>query len=240
MTQVGGKAVGRRERLPAAERRLALLEAACRVFAQAGYRGATTAEIAAASGISEPILYRHFGSKRELYAACLETFWAEFELEAAEALESDPTGCLGRVSQAFMRSGARLRVTDLWMQALNEAEHDADVAETLRTQIRRAHGFFVDAIRSAQEAGDVRPERDPVAEAWIWIGGGLLATLDQKLGGLMGDDVARISEQRRRWLTGSERLSRPTRDADRHDQEGSRPGCGTRGLPSWSGGAPIS
>ena len=49
-------------RLPAAERRLALVEAAIRVFTDGSYRGTTTAEIARAAGVPEPILYRHFAS----------------------------------------------------------------------------------------------------------------------------------------------------------------------------------
>jgi AcrR family transcriptional regulator len=53
-------------RLPAAERRQALIDTAIRVFAAGSYRGVTTAEIAREAGISEPILYRHFASKREL------------------------------------------------------------------------------------------------------------------------------------------------------------------------------
>jgi len=54
------------QRLPAAERRQAILEAALRVFSNSSYDGATTAEIAREAGVSEPILYRHFASKREL------------------------------------------------------------------------------------------------------------------------------------------------------------------------------
>ncbi len=64
-----------RVRLTADERRQAVLDTACRVFAVSSYRGATTAEIAREAGITEPILYRHFGSKRDLYLACLEEAW---------------------------------------------------------------------------------------------------------------------------------------------------------------------
>ena len=79
-------------RLPAAERRQAVLDTACRVFARSSYRGATTAEIAAEAGISEPILYRHFGSKRELYLACLEQAWRRLKAcgEARVRRPADP------------------------------------------------------------------------------------------------------------------------------------------------------
>ena len=62
-------------RLTAAARRLELIQTALRVFTEGSYRGTTTAEIARAAGISEPILYRHFASKRDLYLAALDYVW---------------------------------------------------------------------------------------------------------------------------------------------------------------------
>ena len=58
-----------------AERRAAVLEAALELFATTSYASATTAEIARAAGVSEPILYRHFASKRDLWLACLDAAW---------------------------------------------------------------------------------------------------------------------------------------------------------------------
>ncbi|MEN3310839.1 MAG: hypothetical protein V7645_168, partial [Actinomycetota bacterium] len=37
-------------------------------------------------------------------------------------------------------------------------------------------------------------------EAWIFVGGGLLATMDSRLGGLLGDDLQRVRTERRRWM----------------------------------------
>jgi len=59
-------------RLPAAERRSAIVAAALKVFASGSYAGSTTAEIARAAGVSEPIIYRHFPSKRDVWCACVE------------------------------------------------------------------------------------------------------------------------------------------------------------------------
>ena len=72
-----------------------MLDAACRVFFESSYRGATTAEIAREAGISEPILYRHFGSKRDLYIACLDEAWRSLRAFAEEAIAEDP-GALPR------------------------------------------------------------------------------------------------------------------------------------------------
>jgi AcrR family transcriptional regulator len=55
------------------ERREAIIDAAVTIFAEKGFRGTTTRELAAAIGVSEPILYQHFNTKRDLYAAIIQT-----------------------------------------------------------------------------------------------------------------------------------------------------------------------
>ena len=189
-----------RQRLTSEERRQAVLETACRVFSRSSYRGATTAEIAREAGISEPILYRHFGSKRDLYLACLDEAWTTFREEATTAMAEDPVGCLGVIADRYMAKGNRLRVVDLWIQALTEATDDPLIAKAVRQQIREVHDFFAEVIRDGQRRGVVHADRDPVAEAWIFVGGGLLATIDSRLGGLLGDDLQRVRTERRRWM----------------------------------------
>ena len=189
-----------RPRLTAEARRQAVLDTACRVFAKTSYRGATTAEIAREAGISEPILYRHFGSKRDLYLACLDEAWRGFRAVCEQAIADDPDQCLGAIADAYMAKRSRLRLVDLWIQALTEASEDEVIAKAVRSQIRDVQEFFADVIRQGQADGVVNPERDPVAEAWIFIAGGLLATIDHRLGGLLGGDLERVKASRRAWM----------------------------------------
>lgn len=58
--------------MPGDERRQQILETAVRLFSENGFRGTTTKQIAAAAGISEAMVFRHFSNKEELYAAILE------------------------------------------------------------------------------------------------------------------------------------------------------------------------
>jgi AcrR family transcriptional regulator len=58
-------------RLRAAERRAQLLVVARRLFARDGYRGASMEAIAEAAGVTKPVLYQHFPSKRALYEALI-------------------------------------------------------------------------------------------------------------------------------------------------------------------------
>ncbi|MEY3147270.1 MAG: hypothetical protein RL688_489 [Actinomycetota bacterium] len=59
-------------RMPAAERREQLLSVALDVFAGEGYHQTSMNQIAEAAGITKPVLYQHFVSKRELYLALIE------------------------------------------------------------------------------------------------------------------------------------------------------------------------
>ncbi len=59
-------------RLSSGERRQAIVEAVREVFADKGFDGTTTRDLAAAAGVSEALLYKHFPSKQSLYAAMLE------------------------------------------------------------------------------------------------------------------------------------------------------------------------
>jgi len=61
-----------RTRLSAAQRRGLIEDAAARLFAQRGYTATTVEDIAAAAGVSKPMLYRHFESKKELHMKLLE------------------------------------------------------------------------------------------------------------------------------------------------------------------------
>lgn len=60
------------EPLPGSEIRQQILKTAIRLFAQKGFRGTTTREIALAAGVNEVTIFRHFASKQDLYAAILE------------------------------------------------------------------------------------------------------------------------------------------------------------------------
>jgi AcrR family transcriptional regulator len=65
-----------RKRLSAEARREVIALAATEVFAEHGYRGASVEEIARRSGVSVPVLYDHFASKRTLYEHLLEQHYS--------------------------------------------------------------------------------------------------------------------------------------------------------------------
>jgi AcrR family transcriptional regulator len=192
-------------RLSAEERRAAVLECACQIFSKESYHGATTAQIARGSGVSEPILYRHFSSKRALYLACLTEAWAECRAmwEAAIAEEPDPALWVGAMGRTYLAAkDKRGYIVNLWVQALTEASDDPEIRRFIRRHMREVHRFVADVIRRAQEAGGIFADRDPAAEAWIFISIGLLGTVSKRLGGPVDEDFPKIFASRRRWMTG--------------------------------------
>jgi len=60
-------------RMKSGERRDAIIAAAVRLFSEKGFRGATTRELAAALDVTEPVIYQHFETKRDLYRAIIES-----------------------------------------------------------------------------------------------------------------------------------------------------------------------
>jgi TetR/AcrR family transcriptional regulator len=60
------------KRLRAEERRIQLLRIAKELFSEYGFENTTAKAIAAAAGVTEAIVFRHFGSKQELYANILD------------------------------------------------------------------------------------------------------------------------------------------------------------------------
>ena len=71
------KGAPRRTRMSGAARREEIVRAATEVFAERGYQGASTDEIARRSGITPPVLYEHFDSKLDLYRSLLERHFAD-------------------------------------------------------------------------------------------------------------------------------------------------------------------
>ncbi|HET9163554.1 MAG TPA: TetR/AcrR family transcriptional regulator [Solirubrobacterales bacterium] len=77
MSTEADKTVPPRRRMTAAARREVIAGAAAVLFAERGYRGASIEEIARGSGVTPPVLYEHFESKRDLYRHLLERHFAE-------------------------------------------------------------------------------------------------------------------------------------------------------------------
>lgn len=145
------------------EPRRLLLEAARELFARQDYRATTTREIAQAAGVTEPLLFRHFGSKAALFREALVTPFTEFVDEFVttwRSLDLEQTGeeelarhFVGRLYDVFVGHQGLL-VTLMASDGLGDDEAEqagiADVrhAITLLGQIS-AEGMNLRSIGSA-------------------------------------------------------------------------------------------
>lgn len=77
-----------KHRMSAKQRKAAIVDAAVDLFSQRGFQGTTTRELAAKVGVSEPVLYQHFSTKRALYNAILEAKMGEDRSCALAQLEA--------------------------------------------------------------------------------------------------------------------------------------------------------
>lgn len=89
----------RRPRVPRPEREEQLLAAAERVFAQCGYQATSMEQVAAAVGVTKPMIYEYFGSKDGLLRACLARAGSQLRDATSEAVR-----CAGSPSERLERS----------------------------------------------------------------------------------------------------------------------------------------
>jgi AcrR family transcriptional regulator len=87
-------------RLPAQQRRTQLLSVAVEVFAERGFHATSMDEIAEAAGVTKPVLYQHFPSKRALYRELLDDVDAQLVNQLVEATSGAESG-RERVQQGF-------------------------------------------------------------------------------------------------------------------------------------------
>ena len=116
--------------LPRAARQEAILRGAARAFARAGYAATSMEDIAAASGITKLIVYRHFDSKEELYRAVLQQVFDRLAEEFVIGYSQGAGGVGARSLLTVAREdpdGFRL----LWRHAAREPQF-ADYARELR------------------------------------------------------------------------------------------------------------
>src|SRR6478736_8728328 len=94
-----------RTRLPREDRMEQTLTAAYALFAERGYAAVTMDEVAAAVGVTKPLLYTYFGNKDRLYLACMRPAGDALMRTVVEAVgaTATPTDALRAGMQAFFR-----------------------------------------------------------------------------------------------------------------------------------------
>lgn len=159
------------KRLPEEERRRSILDAALVVLSAEGYSGMTTARVARQVGVAEPILYRHFSSKRDILRTLLDEVSVRM-LAAFHGMiegEADPVAALHHICRAYpelsRRFGQEFRIIN---QSVFEAR-DPETRELLERHYEAYRAFIEELIKRGQRAGTLRRDISASAGAWHMI-----------------------------------------------------------------------
>jgi AcrR family transcriptional regulator len=151
-------------------RQASLIAAATSLFAARGFRGTTTKEIAKAAGVSEALLFKHFPTKRALYAAILaEKANLTALVEAIEdvARKRDDERVFSLVASYRIRPGADPMMLRLLLFSGLEGHELADMF--FSKQHRVINDYLAGYIKTRIQEGAFRPV-DPLLAARAFIG----------------------------------------------------------------------
>ena len=146
-----------------------IIEAAAQQFADLGYKRATTRKIALAADVTEVTLFRHFGSKQNLFTAVLNQYALQpdsggmFEMVLGEDYRQD----MLQMGQYTMRIMQERR--DAMRMMLCEAAHFPELQEVLGQAPRQMRDMIANYLQQRIEAGDIVP-RDPHVMAQGFLG----------------------------------------------------------------------
>jgi AcrR family transcriptional regulator len=178
-TRAGGAA-----RVSKAERRRQLLGHARQLFRSHGYAGTSMEQVAAAAGVTEAVLARHFSTKKELFEVLLQELrTATFQRwEAETAGLSDPLARLHAITDLYLEC-VQTHADDLHAihRVLAEGP-DADVLELLRGFYLEAEALLARVIAEGQQTGVFRRPLDARVAAWEMIRSALGYSLTLPLG----------------------------------------------------------
>ncbi|MEW6554535.1 MAG: TetR/AcrR family transcriptional regulator [Actinomycetota bacterium] len=160
-----------RKRLPAAERKQAIIKAAERCLARKGFYNCTTADIAAAAGITEPVLYQHFRDKSDIVDSLRDHAVKDIsEYVVRRVLKKQtPLEGLRECAEAVFDYTLRHRST---MRAYYYSIPELGKGGLRRSPVEGVHNFHAAVsyvLAEAQRAGTADSEMDANDFAWSYV-----------------------------------------------------------------------
>jgi AcrR family transcriptional regulator len=163
----------KRTRMRGEERRAFMLNRAKEVFARCGYADASTLELARASEVTEPMLYKHFGSKKGLFLAVMQQFGNSFvNLWRSQVNRRAENDLLEALAQIIMDYRAALNadpeIQKVLLQAIAQTS-DADVAQCMQRHNRNVYLLVRQLLERAQTEGYIDADIDLNAASWGYV-----------------------------------------------------------------------
>lgn len=154
-----------------------------RVFTKDGYEGATTANLAKAAGISEPILYRHFHGKESLFNAVLARAAALILGDWRHTIQGidnvrDRIMAIVTVHPHLMAEG---RPAYGVLQVAQASTSHPAVRKALADAYSKFEEYLVYLIQAGQDKGELRLDMNAQSAAWTLLSLGLALRLTHEL-----------------------------------------------------------
>jgi AcrR family transcriptional regulator len=171
-------------RMRKADRKRQLLAHAKQLFVTLGYHDTTTEKIAGAAGVSEPVLYRHFESKKALFLEVLkEIREATLHRWNSETVNlTDPLAKLHAIADMYLGSTREHAVEFRIMHRTLVETDDPEIVAFLRSFYLDSEMLLAQIISEGQQSGVFRRSLDPRVGAWELIRTALGYTLTIPLG----------------------------------------------------------
>ena len=161
---------GGTKRLPRAVREQQMLDAAVQMFSANGYHETSMDAIAAAACISKPMLYLYYGSKEELFGACLNRELARFidALRAGSDSLLGPKDVLRNIVVSFLRYVDTNRTS--WIVMYAQATSSSAFTQTVRQGRERITDMVAELLRAGTRDADPDHDFDTIAGALVGAG----------------------------------------------------------------------
>jgi AcrR family transcriptional regulator len=148
-----------RQRVPASERRDALIDAAVHEFAQTGFHGTPVDRIARRVGVAQPYVFSLFGSKRELFLAAVERGFSHVSSLMTQAHDAFDPGIALPDTDAMTAMGnayVEMLATDRDNLMLQLQAYAACDDEVIRDRVRTLYGELVRHVEAISGADQER------------------------------------------------------------------------------------
>jgi AcrR family transcriptional regulator len=152
-----------RRRLPPDKRRALIEDAGAKLFAEHGYGATRLDDVAGAAGITKPVLYRHFDSKKALYLALLQKHAQQLPRFVDPTVGDEPL--VARLPAILDGWFAYVQEHPYaWQMIFRDTSGDDDVRAARRQVQERARTILADLLRAQPELAIPEGELEPTAE----------------------------------------------------------------------------
>lgn len=190
-------------RLSAQERRELILRKSAELFAELGYHDASTKKLATASGITEPVLYQHFSSKKKLFITVVrdfgQLFSKSFKQQTTISQNSSEVVMLHQTLVDYYElSQKHIEMRNIIFEAM--AFRDEDISVAVHQNIQDIAVFVYELLETASKTKRLASGIDVEAATWNYVSMILMVHVSLLSDGYYGHSQTSFQRMADFWL----------------------------------------